>query len=135
MTGDGTLAYVSNQLSNTVGVIDTANRVLLGTSFAVGEGPAGIAVTPDGSSVYVANSGERSVSAINTVSSEVKSIAIEGSPQMVAMAPDGKFAYVTSDTGETPGSVSIIEVTSNTVPEPAIPVGVGPQGIAIVEVP
>ena len=37
----------------------------------VGAGPAGLAVTPDGSTVYVANSGDYTVSVIATASNTV----------------------------------------------------------------
>jgi YVTN family beta-propeller protein len=45
-------AYITNSRANTVSVIDTAtNRV--GTTIAVGSDPKGVAVSPDGSKVYV----------------------------------------------------------------------------------
>jgi len=132
---DGGRAYVTNQNSNTVAVIDTTDHVLLQNVFNVGAGPTGIAVTPDGI-VYVANSGEgTSVSVIDTFTGGVSTVAVNGFPEIVAVTPDGNFVYVTTDALEGPGEVSVIEVASNTVLEPAIQVGSGPQGIAIVEVP
>ena len=60
---DGKHAYVANNgtglvgtgsESNTVSVIDTAKGVVSDT-ITVGNGPVGVAVTPDGKHVYVAN--------------------------------------------------------------------------------
>ena len=48
-------SYVANGGSNTVSVIDTATKTVVAT-VGVGSVPDGIAVTPDGTHVYVANS-------------------------------------------------------------------------------
>jgi YVTN family beta-propeller protein len=51
-------AYVANYYGKTVSVIDTANNSVLtgaGLPIPVGSNPAGVAVTPDGKRVYVAN--------------------------------------------------------------------------------
>lgn len=48
-------------------------------------------------------------------------------PQFVATTPDGRFAYV-SNTG---GSVSVVDLLTNSVVGPAIPVAGAPGGIAI----
>ena len=47
------LAYVSNEGSGTVTIIDTATDQVVGT-LTVGPGPRGIQVSPDGKRVYVA---------------------------------------------------------------------------------
>ncbi len=44
--------------SNTVSVIDTATNNVTAT-VTVGSGPYGVAVTPDGTKVYVANCGQQ----------------------------------------------------------------------------
>src|SRR5947207_2703282 len=48
-------AYITNNISNTVSVIDTATNVVVGTPIAVGFTPFGVAVNPAGTRVYVAN--------------------------------------------------------------------------------
>src|SRR5215470_12939312 len=48
-------AYITNQRSNTVSVIDTATDTVSAT-IPVGLIPFGVAVSPDGSKVYVTNS-------------------------------------------------------------------------------
>ena len=46
-------AYITNEGGNTVSVIDTATNTVIGTPIPVGSSPVGVAVTPDGSKVYV----------------------------------------------------------------------------------
>jgi YVTN family beta-propeller protein len=58
-------AYITNYWSNNVSVINTTNNTVY-TNVAVGDGPRGVAVTPDRSTVYVANEGGN-VSVINTI--------------------------------------------------------------------
>jgi YVTN family beta-propeller protein len=49
-------AYVANQGSNNVSVIETTGNTVM-TTVAVGTNPIRVAVTPDGKHVYVANVG------------------------------------------------------------------------------
>ena len=69
---DGSTAYITNHNSNNVSVLDTATNTISAT-VAVGTSPAGIAITPDGANVYVANeiSGTGTVSVINTSNNTV----------------------------------------------------------------
>src|SRR5438128_5291975 len=47
-----TRAYVTNESSNTVSVIDTATNTVVAT-IPVGPVPVGVAITPDGTRAYV----------------------------------------------------------------------------------
>src|SRR5688572_19976396 len=47
-------AYVTNQDSNTVSVIDTASNTVTAT-VPVGSTPSSVAITPDGAGAYVTN--------------------------------------------------------------------------------
>ena len=58
-------AYITNVTSKNVSVIDTATDTVIGSPIPLGNVPIGIAVTPDGRKVYVANSGDNSVSVID----------------------------------------------------------------------
>jgi|SRR5712671_4242095 len=62
-------AYITNWNSNTVSVIDTATNAVSAT-IPVGPTPMGVAVSPDGSKVYVANE-LHDVSAIDTATNTV----------------------------------------------------------------
>ncbi|HET9913114.1 MAG TPA: beta-propeller fold lactonase family protein, partial [Anaerolineales bacterium] len=70
ITPDKRFAYVTNQGSATVSVIDlTTNQKT--QDIAVGVEPYGIALTPDGARAYVANSASNTVSVIDTASNAV----------------------------------------------------------------
>jgi YVTN family beta-propeller protein len=99
-------------------VIDTTtNPNTVVATVAVGAGPNGVAVTPDGKHVYVTNSFDGTVSVMETTGNTVMAtVTVGGGPLGVAVTPDGKRAYVT-DTRDMSGSktVSVIETNSNTV--------------------
>jgi YVTN family beta-propeller protein len=61
-------AYITNEGSGTVSVIDTATNTVVGGPITVGSDPFGVAVTPDGSKVYVTNLDSSSVSAARSTS-------------------------------------------------------------------
>ena len=78
----------------------------------VGGTPFGLAVTPDGKYVYVANS--ENVTVIDTATNKVvASIDTEKCPMGIAITPDGKYAYVTHSTD--PPIASVISTAANTV--------------------
>jgi YVTN family beta-propeller protein len=133
---NGDHVYVTNQLGGTVSVISkhTAfsteeaptweevtgpyNRINVGTA------PIGVAVSPGGDHVYVANRGDDTVSVIRTSDNSVVKpndpVAVGDSPIGVAFTPNGDYVFVTNrgdDTGE--GSVSIIDTSTIDKPEEA----------------
>jgi YVTN family beta-propeller protein len=58
--------------------------------------PFGVAVTPDGSKVYVTNLLSNTVSVIATATNTVSAtIAVGDHPEGVAVTPDGSKVYVT----------------------------------------
>ncbi len=133
-------AYITNHVSSTVSVIDTATNMVTATitipvdsgtptPFA---GPGGVAVSPDGSKVYVANIESNTVSVIDTATNTITTTIPVGSfPESVAVSPDGSKVYVTNGTsGTTPGTVSVIDTATNTVIA-TIPAGVNPFGVAV----
>src|SRR4051794_12829576 len=92
--------YVSNQLDNTVSVIDGASRKTVAT-VRVGVSPGQMAVARDGKRVYVANTGSNSVSIVGTNDHKVAStIALPraSKPIGVALSPNGRLLY-TADGG------------------------------------
>ena len=97
------------------------------TSITVGTGPAGVAMSPDGSSVWVTNGGDGTVSRIATSNNAVTSITVGANPAFVAVSPDGLSVWVTNY-GD--GTVSRINATTNLVAD-TITVGLGPFGVAV----
>ncbi|MGB9404688.1 MAG: YncE family protein [Candidatus Acidiferrales bacterium] len=116
----GPYAYVSNQFGSSVSVISTSTGTVVATipiGTDCGEicpAPAGLAVTPDGSRVYVAtNFGTVVVIATstNTVSTTITLRSVcdcSSNPIGVAITPDGTRAYVT-DLGQR--AVQVIDTT------------------------
>jgi YVTN family beta-propeller protein len=108
-------AYIAISGSNDVSVIDTATNKVIAT-IPVGAFPLGIAVTPDGRRVYVANACYGFcgyVSMIDTATNIViATIPVGYSPSGVAVAPDGGKVYVANALS---GTVSVIATKSNTV--------------------
>jgi YVTN family beta-propeller protein len=73
-----------------------------------------VAVTPDGSKVYVTNNGDSSVSVIGAATNTVvATITVGGGPLGVAVSPDGSKVYVTSHFK--PATESVIDTVTNTV--------------------
>ena len=89
----------------------------------------GIAVTPDGSRVYAVNSGNNSVSAIDTATDTVvATIKVGNVPTAIAITPDGSHAYVTNTRA---GTVSVIDTATNEVDARAIKVGRDPLALVV----
>jgi YVTN family beta-propeller protein len=87
-----------------------------------------VAVTPDGSHVYVTNVASDSVSVIATANDTVTAtIPVGNSPAGVAVTPDGSTVYVAN---EFSNNVSLIATSSNTVTA-AIPVGSFPVAFGV----
>ncbi len=122
-------AYVTNESSNTVSVIDTATNTVA-EALTVGSGPVGVAVAPDGKHAYVTNFDNNSVSVIDTTANTVEAatLTVGTNPVGVAVTPDGKHAYVANEFGNT---VSVIDTATNTVETATIPVGFAPFGVAV----
>jgi YVTN family beta-propeller protein len=121
--------YVSNQLDNTVSVIDGATHRTVAT-VRVGVSPAQMAVSPDRRSVYIANTGSDTVSVLNTDRNTVaKTIALpRGSRAIgVALSPNGRYLY-TADGGT--DRVSVIDTRAGRVVT-SVRVGTQPLGVAV----
>jgi YVTN family beta-propeller protein len=103
-------AYVANEGSNTVSVIDTSTNTVVST-VAVGFGPENVAITPNGQFAYVPNTGSGTVSVIDTSTNTVVStVAVGAGRNTVAITPNGQFVYVPAG-----DSVSVIDTSTNTV--------------------
>ena len=101
--------YVANGQSGSV----TAYDLDSGTSAAtipVGTQPQGVAVSPDGKTVYIANA-IGGISVIDTASNAVTATIADNSfPIGLALSPDGQTLYAANETG----TVSVISTASDT---------------------
>jgi len=94
----------------------------------VGDGPAGIAITPDGQFAYVANRDDNTVSVIETFSYIVSdTVHVGDAPIDLVITPDGQFAYVMNIDD---GTVSVIRTDNNMVIE-TVNVGNAPVDVVI----
>jgi YVTN family beta-propeller protein len=103
----------------------------------VGKMPFGIAVSPDGLRIYVANMGDGTVTVIkkypptppmNIIGFQVIATVNVGSqPHAIAISPDGKQVYVSCYGAD---RVAIIDAATNNVVQ-SIPVGHGPLGLTV----
>ncbi len=127
-----------------VSIIDAGSRAVI-ASIAVGKEPQGIAVGPDGRSLYVANHDQPlgTVAVIGIAAGQViKNVTVGRDPQGLAVTPDGKWVYVVNRCGGVPvctsadgaviapGSVSVIDTTTLQVVA-TIPVHLAPFGVAV----
>lgn len=118
-------AYTANQLAGTVSVIDITTNTFLTTittgTGSASTGPYDIAATPDGSKVYVTNTNNSRVYAINTTTDTVSAtIAGVNAPRGVCVNPVLNEAYVVNQGANT---VSVINTSTNgiiaTITEPS----------------
>jgi len=130
---DGTAAYYSFG-SGSVGRIDTSTNshtTTISAPFYPISAPQGLAITPDSSQVYVANSGNGTVTVFTTGINPVtvgSPIPVGSGPFSIAITPNGQFAYVVNQTA---GTVSVINTGTKTVAATVSGVGTTPNQIAI----
>jgi YVTN family beta-propeller protein len=104
--------YVTNIDAASVTVLDAERRTVLSV-IPVGREPDGVAVSPDGTSVWVANFADDSVSMIDTATdSVVDTIAVGDGPVGLAVTPDGAEVWVTNRLS---GTVSILDSATRTL--------------------
>jgi YVTN family beta-propeller protein/autotransporter-associated beta strand protein len=137
--GDESVVYVTNTSNGTVTPLDTATNTA-GTPIQVGPNPFGIAITPNGKTVYVATvetigfpGAEGFVTPINTATNTAGAqIPVGPNPRGLAMSSDGKTLYVANLilTGEDFGAVTPIDTATNTAGTP-IAVGAGNQPFSL----
>ena len=119
-------AYVANVAGNSISVVNTSTMTNAAIIPIAGS-PSGLAVTPDGSSLYVALQGSNSVGVISTTSNSLTTtIPVGTSPVQLAISPTGALVYVANQTSNT---VSVISTASKSVVA-TIPVGSKPMMVA-----
>ena len=107
-----------------VGVVSTGSNVLLAT-IPVGVNPVAMAETPNGKKLYVANKGDNTISAFNTIDRSPRTISngVFNSPLWLVARSDSQRVYVLDGDGTL---ITIdTSATSNvdTVIAPGLPVG------------
>ncbi|KKH49928.1 PKD domain-containing protein [Methanosarcina sp. 1.H.A.2.2] len=127
IAGASPFAYIANEESNNISVIDTTTNKVTAT-ISVGSNPIGVAINPDGTKIYVVNSHSNDVSIIDTATNTVKAtVPVGRSPQGVAISSNGKKLYVANRVSNT---ISVIDTAINTVAS-TVTVGKYPAGVAV----
>jgi YVTN family beta-propeller protein len=127
------VVYVTNNLSDSLTVIGKDDRTTNLNNLC--KEPAGVAVTPDGATAYVACTGEDKVKVIRTINNTptaTATIDVGNQPWGVAVGSDGRYVFVTNsgDDPDTKGrSVTVITTSDNEVAG-TITVGDTPKGVA-----
>jgi YVTN family beta-propeller protein len=134
LDADGGLLAVVNPDNDSVTFFDVApGNVNLG-AIAVGDEPNGVALSPNGSRAYVANtvSGTVSVLSVNPAGTPVATLLttvdVGTEPYGLALTPNGQRLYVSNARSN---NVSVINTATNTVVATIANVGFEPRGIAV----
>jgi uncharacterized protein (TIGR03437 family) len=121
------LVLVTDQNDDVVRVVDVkAKQVTQVIALAQGAGPQGIAVTADGTTALVAESGSGKVAVLNLTTFMVTTEVSTGAGS-THVAIGGTQAVVVNTDNDT---VSILNLANNTVQQ-TLTVGRGPEGVAI----
>ncbi len=135
----GDTLYFADTGNDTVAVIDTADLQVSNyelpaeTLIHVGFDPENLSVTPDGTQVWVADTGPQTgspslgdISVISTASDTVTAtLPLQTDPRNIAFSPSGTTAYVTTGTGLLVINTATLQVVA-TIP------GLGnPEGVAV----
>src|SRR5476649_878407 len=87
-------AYVPNEKSSTISVIDTATDRVTG-EIQAGSRPRGIAASPDGKFIYVSDQPNRALNVIDVAKKAITAkIELGESPEGVGISSDGKWVVV-----------------------------------------
>ena len=123
----GFTAYVSNEKSNTISVIDTDKFQVVKT-IKVGQRPRGIELTKDGKFILVAVGDDDTIQMIDVATHEIAATLPSGpDPELFTQDPTGKILYVANEDANT---VTIIDLEKR-VPLGEVQVGVEPEGMGI----
>ncbi len=97
-------------------VQSVARPTVVGT-IRVGAEPEGVAVSPDGRFVYVANQNSRILSVVDAVTRKVVPVPLRNTPRFVAVSRDGRTVFVSmyEDDKHTGSGVAVVDTASRKV--------------------
>jgi DNA-binding beta-propeller fold protein YncE len=113
VTPDSLSAYSSFYDASLLGKIDTATHLYVPPGYMTGDGPEGVAITPDGQKIYVCNYTAGNITVIDN--GLIDTISLSGSnphPIGIVISPDGSTAFVT-DSFSNVGCIHAIDVASD----------------------
>jgi YVTN family beta-propeller protein len=96
----GYRAYVALAGGFNVSIVDAASHRVIRTGIAT-DAAQGVAVTPDGRKLYIANTGQYDVLVVDLVRNTRRRVHVGPFPHDVAVSPDGSRVYATVTGGNT----------------------------------
>jgi len=125
---DGNTAYVTNQFSQNVSVIDVPSAQQVATiPTPGGENPSVVRVSPDGSRLFIATA-STTVYIVDTQTRQViGSVQVGFVPNAFAVHPDGQIIYISAAFG---GSVTEVDIATGAALR-TFTVGGRPQDMAV----
>jgi len=121
------VAFTSNFGKNTISLISVSDGSVLAT-IAMGRGPQGLALSPDGRYLYVANQLDDTISVLFVPDTRfIKNLPVQGGPMAIAVSPDGGILFVSCSSS---GLVTVLRADDGSVIS-VIPVGTGAAGLAL----
>lgn len=129
----GLLAYIANETTRVVSVIDTTTGSVAPTTIPVGVAPTGVAVHATGTRSYVSNFNSGNISVIDAATGTSVTVPVLDAPAGVAVNPAGTRVYVANSGSN---RVSVIDTSGNSassakvIGTPVL-VGVRPFGVAV----
>ncbi len=108
----GTVARIPLGLT----AVSTGKPAVVAT-IRVGDEPEGVAVSPDGRTIYVANQNSRILSVVDAASRRVTPIRLRHTPRFVTTSGDGRLIFVSmyEDDKKTGSGVAVVDAATRSV--------------------
>jgi YVTN family beta-propeller protein len=124
---DGKEVWAASRTDANISIISTATDAIVATFPSGGKSPKRMEFTPDGSQVWVTNSGSSQTTVFDAHARElIESLTTSKDPSGVSISPDGRRAYITNSNANV---LTFVDVTSRKVLS-TMPIGTDPDGVA-----
>jgi YVTN family beta-propeller protein len=124
---DGKEVWAASRTDAIISIIATATDTIVASFPSGGKSPKRLDFTPDGSQVWVTNSGSSETTVFDARARELlASIATSKDPSGVSISPDGRHAYVTNSNADL---LTFVDVASRKILS-TMPIGTDPDGVA-----
>jgi gliding motility-associated-like protein len=127
VVGPDGLVYMANDIYGTILIISSATDQVV-NEFSAGPAIYGLAMSPDGRTLYATNPDQGTTSVVNMATYAITTVIPVGKmPNGIAISPDGSKVYVSNFDSN---NVSVISTASNAVTA-TVDVGITPFGIFV----
>jgi DNA-binding beta-propeller fold protein YncE len=122
-----------------ISAVDTLAYQSVAAGVPAGSGPAGMVFSADGNTLYVANSGDGTVSVISVAATgsapqytfnSQSTVPVGGAPQRLVLSPDEQYLYVSIDNGTSAGQLAVVSTGDAPAVVSTLTVGKNPRGVA-----